>query len=69
MLLTLSNRQAFEQMTVPSTKIVTKLLKNFIVMKLYYNIWNVHDKYIQISTNMPSIALIIDKFGVKSCKI
>ena len=43
-------------MTVPKYQ---QLFKNFNIMEFYDHIWNHHEKYIQISTNMPSIGLVI----------
>ena len=38
---------------------VTIILQNVKIVKFHYHIWKYHEKCIQISTNMPSIGLII----------
>ena len=47
-------------------KNVTKCLKNVKIVEFHYHIWNHHEKCIQISTNMPSIGLVIPEitFGM-----
>ena len=39
------------------------MLKNVNILKFDYYIWNPHEKYIEISTNIPSIGLIIREIG------
>ena len=36
-----------------------KIVKNVRILEFHYHIWNQRDKCFQISTNMPSIGLII----------
>ena len=35
------------------------IVKNVEIVEFHYHIWNHHEKCIQISTNMPSIGLVI----------
>ena len=40
-------------------KKLTKLVKDVNILEFHDHIWNHHVKYIEISTNMPSIGLVI----------
>ena len=40
-------------------KNVTHFVKNVNIVEFHYHIWNHHEKCIQISTNMPSIGIVI----------
>ena len=40
-------------------KNLTNVAKNVKIVEFHYHIWNHHEKCIQISTNMPSIGLVI----------
>ena len=40
-------------------KCFINLVKNVNILEFHDHIWNHHEKYIEISTNMPSIGLVI----------
>ena len=43
-------------------------VKNVKIVEFYYHIWNHHEKYIEISTNMPCIALVIPEITCEMLK-
>ena len=46
-------------------KKLTNLVKNVNILEFHDNIWHHHEKYIQISTNMPNIGSLIREIAVK----
>ena len=46
-----------------------KIVKNVKIVKSRDNIWNHHEKYIKISTNMPGIGSLIREIHVKITQI
>ena len=48
---------------------VTNLVKNDDIVELHDHIWNHHDKYIEISTNIPVIGSLIHEIAVKISEI
>ena len=46
-------------------KNVTKFVKNVEIVEFRDHIWNHHEKYIQISTNMPCIGSLIREIDVE----
>ena len=44
---------------------IYKIFKNVRILENGNYIWNDHEKYIKMSTNMPSIGLVICKFTEK----
>ena len=46
-------------------KILTNLVKNVKIVEFHDHIWDHHEKYIQISTNMPGIGSLMSKIHVK----
>ena len=50
-------------------KNVTNLVKNVKIVEFHDNIWNPHEKYIEISTNRPGIGLLICEIASKVSEI
>ena len=46
-------------------KNVTNLVKNVNILEFHDHIWNNHEKYIEISTNMPVIGSLIRKLTLE----
>ena len=44
---------------------LTHFVKNVISVEFHGHIWNHHEKYIQISTNIPGIGSVIREIDVK----
>ena len=44
------------------------MVKNVNILEFLDHIWNHHDKYIQMSTNMPGIGSLIREIDVKMSK-
>ena len=63
--LMLSTRQA----SADDKKNVSKCVKNVNILEFHDHIWNHHEKFIQISTNMPGIGSIIREISVKISEI
>ena len=43
----------------------TNFVKNVNIVECHDHIWNRHEKYIEISTNMPGIGSVIHELAVK----
>ena len=50
-------------------KKLTYFVKNVEIVEFHYYIWNHHEKYIEISTNMPSIGLVILEITCEKLKL
>ena len=50
-------------------KNLTKCVKNVEIVEFHDHIWNHHEKYIEISTNMPAIGSLIRQIAVKISEI
>ena len=59
--LMLSTRQAVQT----TGNNLTNFVKNVKIVEFFDHIWNHHDKYIEISTNMPSIGSLICEIANK----
>ena len=46
-------------------KNVTKLVKNVKIVEFHDHIWNHHEKYIELCTNIPGIGSLIREIAVK----
>ena len=46
----------------------TTFSKNVKIAKFHYNIWTHYEKFLKISTNMPSIGSVILKIGFQMCE-
>ena len=44
-------------------KQITHFVKNVKIVEFHDNIWNHREKYIKISTNIPSIGLVVHEIG------